>query len=68
MRGLTNRFLPNIIPGCDLSIFTLRYSFNLTYLDAASVASTFLTTEAAVADIPEKEMPQGAGMGMDGMY
>ena len=36
--------------------------------NAASVASTFLTTEAAVADIPEKEMPQGAGMGMDGLY
>ena len=36
--------------------------------NAASVASTFLTTEAAVADIPEKEMPQVAGMGMDGMY
>lgn len=36
--------------------------------NAASVASTFLTTEAAVADIPEKEMPQGAVMGMDGMY
>ncbi|HAT4072121.1 TPA: chaperonin GroEL [Clostridium perfringens] len=36
--------------------------------NAASVASTFLTTEAAVADIPEKEMPQGAGMGMEGMY
>ncbi|MDZ5037352.1 chaperonin GroEL [Clostridium perfringens] len=36
--------------------------------NAASVASTFLTTEAAVADIPEKEMPQGVGMGMDGMY
>lgn len=36
--------------------------------NAASVASTFLTTEAAVADITEKEMPQGAGMGMDGMY
>ncbi|HFD2030716.1 TPA: chaperonin GroEL [Clostridium perfringens] len=36
--------------------------------NAASVASTFLTTEAAVVDIPEKEMPQGAGMGMDGMY
>ncbi|MDB2045277.1 chaperonin GroEL [Clostridium perfringens] len=36
--------------------------------NAASVASTFLTTEAAVANIPEKEMPQGAGMGMDGMY
>ncbi len=38
--------------------------------NAASVASTFLTTEAAVADIPEKDpqpMP-GAGMGMDGMY
>ena len=36
--------------------------------NAASVASTFLTTEAAVADIPEKEIPQGAGIGMDGMY
>ncbi|WP_300350550.1 chaperonin GroEL [Clostridium sp.] len=36
--------------------------------NASSVASTFLTTEAAVADIPEKEIPQGAGMGMDGMY
>lgn len=36
--------------------------------NASSIASTFLTTEAAVADIPEKEMPQSAGMGMDGMY
>ena len=39
--------------------------------NAASVASTFLTTEAAVVDIPQKEQPmQGApGMGgMDGMY
>lgn len=38
--------------------------------NAASVASTFLTTEAAVADIPSKEpaMPGGPGMGMDGMY
>lgn len=39
--------------------------------NAASVASTFLTTEAAVVDIPQKEMsmPGGApGMGMDGMY
>ncbi|AAK80649.1 chaperonin GroEL [Clostridium acetobutylicum] len=40
--------------------------------NAASVASTFLTTECAVADIPEKdkpEMPGGApGMGMGGMY
>ncbi|WP_343009650.1 chaperonin GroEL [Clostridium celatum] len=39
--------------------------------NAASVASTFLTTEAAVVDIPQKEAPmQGApGMGgMDGMY
>ena len=38
--------------------------------NAASVASTFLTTEAAVADIPEKNpapMPN-PGMGMDGMY
>ncbi len=38
--------------------------------NAASVASTFLTTEAAVADIPEKENtpPMAPGMGMDGMY
>lgn len=40
--------------------------------NAASVASTFLTTEAAVADIPEKNpapMPGAPGMGgMDGMY
>ena len=37
--------------------------------NAASVASTFLTTEAAVVDIPQKEAPMpGAGMGMDGMY
>ncbi|MBB6623426.1 chaperonin GroEL [Clostridium gasigenes] len=39
--------------------------------NAASVASTFLTTEAAVVDIPQKEsaIPGGApGMGMDGMY
>ena len=38
--------------------------------NAASVSSTFLTTEAAVADIPSKEpaMPGGPGMGMDGMY
>ena len=39
--------------------------------NAASVAATFLTTEAVVADIPEKNsapMPGGPGMGMDGMY
>ncbi|MBU3182116.1 chaperonin GroEL [Clostridium psychrophilum] len=39
--------------------------------NAASVAATFLTTEVAVADIPEKTpaAPMGApGMGMDGMY
>lgn len=38
--------------------------------NAASVASTFLTTEAAVVDLPEKEkpMPVSPGMGMDGMY
>ena len=38
--------------------------------NAASVASTFLTTEAAVADIPAKEpaAPAAPGMGMDGMY
>jgi chaperonin GroEL len=39
--------------------------------NAASVASTFLTTEAVVADIPEKNpSPMGGapGMGMDGMY
>jgi len=39
--------------------------------NAASVAATFLTTEAAVVDIPEKNaapMAGGPGMGMDGMY
>lgn len=39
--------------------------------NAASVASTFLTTEAVVADLPEKNpapMPGGDGMGMGGMY
>ena len=38
--------------------------------NAASVAATFLTTEVAVVDIPEKNpAPMGApGMGMDGMY
>ncbi|MBE6052857.1 MAG: chaperonin GroEL [Clostridium sartagoforme] len=38
--------------------------------NASSVASTFLTTEAAVVDIPQKEtaMPGAPGMGMDGMY
>jgi chaperonin GroEL len=38
--------------------------------NAASVASTFLTTEAAVVEIPEKSpaAPMGPGMGMDGMY
>jgi chaperonin GroEL len=38
--------------------------------NAASVSSTFLTTEAAVVDIPSKEtaIPGGAGMGMEGMY
>lgn len=39
--------------------------------NAASVASTFLTTESAVAEIPEKNpapMPGAGGMGMDGMY
>ena len=39
--------------------------------NAASVASTFLTTEAAVVDIPQKEAPMaggGPGMGMDGVY
>lgn len=38
--------------------------------NAASVASTFLTTEAAVVDLPEKEKPMAPtpGMGMDGMY
>ena len=38
--------------------------------NAASVAATFLTTEVAVVDIPEKSSaPMGApGMGMDGMY
>ena len=39
--------------------------------NAASVASTFLTTECVVADIPEKNAspaPGMGGMGMDGMY
>ena len=36
--------------------------------NAASVASTFLTTEAAVADIPAKEAPQVGAPGMEGMY
>ena len=38
--------------------------------NAASVASTFLTTEAAVVDIPTKEpaMPAPGMGGMDGMY
>lgn len=40
--------------------------------NAASVASTFLTTEAAVVDIPEKQpapmAPPMGSMGMDGMY
>jgi len=38
--------------------------------NAASVAATFLTTEVAVADIPEKNSAPmgGQGMGMDGMY
>ena len=44
--------------------------------NAASVASTFLTTEAAVADIPEKNnqtpgapgAPGAGGAGMNGMY
>lgn len=39
--------------------------------NAASIASTFLTAEAVVADIPEKKdtpMPAGMPGGMDGMY
>ena len=38
--------------------------------NAASVASTFLTTEAAIVDIPAKEpaMPAPGMGGMDGMY
>lgn len=39
--------------------------------NASSVASTFLTTECVVAEIPEKNpapMPGMGGMGMDGMY
>jgi len=39
--------------------------------NAASVAATFLTTAAAVVEIPDKNpapMPGGPGMGMDGMY
>jgi chaperonin GroEL len=36
--------------------------------NAASVASTFLTTEAAVVDIPQKETPMPGAPGMEGMY
>lgn len=39
--------------------------------NAASVASTVLTTESLVADLPEKEapaMPAGGMGGMGGMY
>ncbi|GAA0180704.1 chaperonin GroEL [Clostridium sediminicola] len=40
--------------------------------NAASVASTFLTTECVVAELPEKQPAApagpGMGMGMDGMY
>ena len=36
--------------------------------NAASVSSTFLTTEAAVVDIPSKEPAMPGGPGMDGMY
>ncbi|WP_317311797.1 chaperonin GroEL [Clostridium thermobutyricum] len=37
--------------------------------NAASVASTFLTTEAAVVDLPEKETaPMPIAPGMEGMY
>lgn len=36
--------------------------------NAASVAATFLTTEAAVADMPEKNSAPMPGPGMDGMY
>lgn len=37
--------------------------------NAASVVATFLTTEAAVVDAPEKENPMPAGApGMEGMY
>ncbi|MEA4815958.1 MAG: TCP-1/cpn60 chaperonin family protein, partial [Lachnospiraceae bacterium] len=37
--------------------------------NATSVASSFLTTEAVIADIPSKEpqMPAGMGDGMGGM-
>jgi chaperonin GroEL len=37
--------------------------------DAASVASLMLTTEAMVAEKPEKKSEgHGAGTGMEGMY
>ena len=36
--------------------------------NAASVAAIFLTTEAAVVDIPVKEQPMPAAPGMEGMY
>ncbi|MFR5265590.1 MULTISPECIES: chaperonin GroEL [Clostridium] len=36
--------------------------------NAASVGATFLTTEAAVVEIPQKENPMAPGAGMEGMY
>ena len=36
--------------------------------NAASISSILLTTEAVVADIPEKVAPAAPGAGMDGMY
>ena len=38
--------------------------------NAASIASTLLTTESVVTDIPEpvQPMPQGGAGGMGGMY
>lgn len=36
--------------------------------NASSVGATFLTTEAAVVDIPQKEVPMAPGAGMEGMY
>ena len=36
--------------------------------NAASVGATFLTTEAAVVEMPQKENPMAPGAGMEGMY
>ena len=57
MRGMTNQFLPNIIPGCDYSILTLRYSFNLTCLGwLVSYDHLCLLCSRALLDAGEAEI------------